>query len=276
MTTQPIWIVEAGTFGRNSERLRAAVTHQGMECYVVGQNTLADSLELLRGGRPLTDEDCVICLSSFPMAHFVREERAWIPGSWCAFANLACSTYYAYFGRYLLNMHYTILPGVEAIRQQDFLFDVFGQCGELFVRPNTVEKLFTGRCISAEEFVSALAPTRYDPAEMVVVAAKQPILREWRLVASENRVIAASQYLVNGELSIAPGCPDEVLAFAKEMLQEVSWRPDPIFMMDICEAQGRLFLLELNSFSCSGLYECDLDAIVTAASQLALQQHQAA
>lgn len=272
MSNQPIWIVEAGVFGQNSERLRSAIEHQGMECYVVSLHTLSGNLELLRGGNALTDEDCVISHSSFPMAHFVQEKRRWVPGSWCHFHNLACSTYYAYFGEYLLNACYTLLPGIEAIRQQQFLLDTFGQDGKVFVRPNTVEKLIPGRCVTAADYVDALAPTRYVPTEMVVVAAPQSIGREWRLVVADNAVVAASQYLAKGELSVLEGCPDEVKGFAEAMLHEVNWRPDPIFMVDICESRGRLFLLEFNSFSCSGLYACDLDAVVKAASNIARQQ----
>ena len=47
------------------------------------------------------------------------------------------------------------------------------------------------------------------------------------------------------------GCPAEVRAFATKMLAEVRWRPDPIFMMDVCQAEGRLRLIELNGFSIS-------------------------
>lgn len=42
--------------------------------------------------------------------------------------------------------------------------------------------------------------------------------------------------------------------------------------MDVCESDGRLSLLELNSFSCSGLYECDLEAVIRAASAVAEDQ----
>lgn len=272
MGIQPVWIIEAGVFGPNSERLREAVTRQGLECYVVSEHTLAGNLELLRSGNALTHAECVICCSSFPMAHFVQENREWVPGSWCSFGNLSCSTYYAYFGKYLLNDHYTILPGGEALRQQDFLYEVFGQSGEVFIRPNTVEKLFVGQCLRQDTFATALESVRYTPTELVVVAAKQPILREWRLVVIDSRVVAASQYYANGELAVVPGCPDEVQTFAEEMLQNVQWRPDPAFMLDICESNARLWLLEMNSFSCSGLYGCDLDAVVEAASTMAKRQ----
>lgn len=47
---QPIWIIEAGVFGQNAERLRAEVERQGMECWSVRQYALADaSMTFMRG-----------------------------------------------------------------------------------------------------------------------------------------------------------------------------------------------------------------------------------
>ncbi len=53
------------------------------------------------------------------------------------------------------------------------------------------------------------------------------------------------------------------------MLAGVRWRPDPAFMLDVCESAGRLWLVELNSFSSSWLYRCDVPAVVSAAGELA-------
>jgi hypothetical protein len=40
-------------------------------------------------------------------------------------------------------------------------------------------------------------------------------------------------------------------------------------MIDVCESAGRLWLVELNGFSTSWLYACDLAAVVAEASELA-------
>lgn len=64
-------------------------------------------------------------------------------------------------------------------------------------------------------------------------------------------------------------CPGEVRAFAEAMLAEVRWRPDPILMLDLCEPSDRLWLVEINGFSNSWLYPCDLPAVVAEASRLA-------
>ena len=141
----------------------------------------------------------------------------------------------------------------------------------MFARPNGVEKLFTGRCVAEDDFAVALAPARYDPTTQVVIAAPQGIGREWRLVVAENTIVAASQYMAQGQIAIAPDCPNAVREFVQNMLNEVNWHPDPIFMMDVCESEGKLTLLELNSFSCSGLYACDMAAVVAATSDIAQQ-----
>jgi hypothetical protein len=222
-------------------------------------------------GRPLADGDCVIGYGTFPFARQIQLHRRWLPGAWCAPEYLDCTCYFAYFGKFLLNQQYAILPGVEAVRQQDWLFGVFGRNDVVFARPSGCNKLFTGRCIARDDFTAALAPARYDPATLVVVAAPKEIAREWRLVVAEDRVIAASQYAQEGNRSVEPGCPQGVRDFVQAMLLEVRWRPDPIFMVDVCESDGQLWLIELNGFSCSWLYQCDLAAVVAEASRLATQ-----
>jgi hypothetical protein len=104
---------------------------------------------------------------------------------------------------------------------------------------------------------------------LVVVAAPRAIGREWRLVVVGDCVVAGSQYAVEGQKAVTPSCPADVTSFAEGILAEVRWRPDPIFMLDVAEADGRLWLVELNGFSCSWLYGCDLAAVVGAASELA-------
>jgi hypothetical protein len=161
------------------------------------------------------------------------------------------------------------LPAAEAIRKRDQLYEEFGPDDEVFARPAGCNKLFTGRCVYKDDFASAMSPATFDSDAQVVVAAAREIGREWRLVVAGDRVIAVSQYAVEGNKCVEPGCPVEVRAFAESMQAEVRWRPDPIFMLDICESEGKLWLVELNGFSCSWLYACDVEAVVAAAGERA-------
>jgi hypothetical protein len=267
----PVWLIEAGVYGAEAEPLLAEIRRQGMTAEVVPYQAIGKGKDTVVGGRSLADGDFVIGYGTFPFARQIQLHRRWTPGAWCDQANLDCTCYFAHFGKFLLNQNYAIMPGVEAIRQQDWLYAVFGRDDEVFARPTGCHKVFTGRCIFREDFSSALGPTRYDPATLIVVAAPQEIGREWRLVVKGDRVVAGCQYAVTGSKCVQPGCPAEVQVFAEAMLAETRWRPDPIFLLDVCESNGELWLVEINGFSCSWLYRCDLAAVVAEASKLAMQ-----
>jgi hypothetical protein len=106
----------------------------------------------------------------------------------------------------------------------------------------------------------------------VAVAPPKEIGREWRLVIAADEIVAASQYRDFGAISVMPDCPTQVSEYASDVLQKVTWRPDSLFVMDVCESEDRLYVLELNSFSCSGFYECDLESVVRKASELAVKE----
>jgi hypothetical protein len=269
---RPIWLIEAGVYGAEAEPLCAEIRRQGMPAEVVPFRTLLKEKHIAVDGRPLADGDCVLGYGAFPFPRQIQLHRRWVPGAWCDPAALDCAGYFAHLGKFLLNQHYALMPGVEAIRQRDWLFTVFGKAEAVFARPAGCHKVFTGRRIARDDFAAALGPTRYDPSTLVVVAAPREIGREWRVVVAGDRVVAGSQYASEGGKCVAAGCPAEVRAFAEAMLTEVRWRPDPIFMMDVAESAGRLWLVELNGFSCSWLYACDLEAVVAAAAELAARQ----
>lgn len=266
---RPVWLIEAGVYGDEVGPLLAEIARQGMIADLVPFPALQKTKNLLVAGRPLAEGECVIGYGTFPFAREMQLHRRWSPGAWCDPVNLDCARYFGHFGKFLLNQNYVIMPGVEAIRQRDWLYSVLSREDEVYLRPTGCHKLFTGRCVYKDDFANALAPTRYDPATLVVVAAPREIEREWRLVVSGDRIIAASQYAVQGSKCVEPGCPGEVRAYVEAMLADVRWRPDPIFMLDVCEAEGGLWLVEINGFSSSWLYQCDLAAVVAEARELA-------
>jgi len=176
----PTWLIEAGVYGDEATPLLDEIRRQGMAAEVVPHQALKKGSVPVVGGHPLAADACVIGYGTFPFARLILLHHRWIPGAWCSAENLDCAAYFAYFGRYLLNHQYAIMPGVEAIRQREWLFSIFGRDEKVFVRPTSCHKLFVGRCIDRESFAAGLAPTRYDPTSPVVIAAPQPIAREWR------------------------------------------------------------------------------------------------
>ncbi len=66
-----------------------------------------------------------------------------------------------------------------------------------------------------------------------------------------------------GELNEKEGYDDGAFELASEIAKK--FQPDLVFTIDICK-YGEFFpheyqLLEINSFSCAGLYKCDTDKI---------------
>jgi hypothetical protein len=261
--TGPTWLIESGVYGDDVEPLAADVRRQGMECRFVTYR------EIVKGPAPLPPGSCAIVYGTYPTVRHAMLHCGWSPGGWCSPENLDCATYYPHFASHLLNERHEMLPGVAAIRDKARLFREFGRNGRVFARPTTVHKLFVGRVITEDDFATALAPTRYDSESRVVIAEPRELGCEWRMVVAGDEVIAASQYADGGVKSVALGCPDDALAFAREVLSAVRWRPDDIFMLDVCESDAGLRLVELNSFSCSWLYACDFAAVVRVASELA-------
>lgn len=259
--TAPIWLIETGVYGPEVEPLVAEVRRQGMRCEFVTYR------EIVKGPPPVTPGECVIVYGTYPTVRHAMLHRGWVPGGWCSPENLGCTTYYPHFEKYLLNRRHVIITGVEAIREKARLFAEFGDQGQVFIRPTSLHKLFVGRLISEADFETALAPTRYDPATQIVVAGPEEIGREWRFVIAGDEVVTGSQYAEGGVRAVAPGCPDEIGAFAREVLADVRWRPDELFMLDVCEAETGPYLVELNSFSCSWLYACDFARVVEVASE---------
>jgi hypothetical protein len=109
---------------------------------------------------------------------------------------------------------------------------------------------------------------------MVMVSFPWNIRREWRLIVSD-RVITGSRYQIGKQLEptddVIP--PQEVLDYGQHILDTVDFKPDPIWILDICETINGLNVLEVGSFSCAGYYNSDISAIVEEASKIAWKDY---
>jgi hypothetical protein len=266
----PIWLIEADVFGRSFEPIKAEIRRQGLAWEIVHPGPFLNGLVPSVGGHRLIDGDCVVFSGTYSLMRYIQLHRAWVPGGWCATEQFDFAHYYPFFGRHLLNQPNAILTVEEASSGVEAIFQRFAVKGQVFVRPCGVQKVFTGRCVDREEFVGALETASFTRAPILVAAPRQ-IDQEWRVVVARDRMIAASRYRLEGRLDVSPGCPWEVCAFVEALLADVRDRPDPIYLIDVCTSGSDLYLLELNSFSCSGLYQCDPPAVVTEVKRLATE-----
>ncbi len=79
-------------------------------------------------------------------------------------------------------------------------------------------------------------------------------------------------YQLNGASKYKREWPDEAIALANKVAQE--YEADPMFTIDICQGiDNKFYLLEIGSFSCAGIYSCDVKPIVQEASRIAEIEH---
>ncbi|MHC5537355.1 ATP-grasp domain-containing protein [Singulisphaera rosea] len=273
--TTPSWLIQADVFGRGIEPVKASIRRQGMAFSIVQPRPFLNGVVPDVGGRRLCDGDCVVFLGTIPLMRHIQIHHRWSPGGWCNVSRFDCTRYYPAFSHVLLNADCLMLSLEEAISDVEGIYRRFAEDGRVFIRPLGLEKTFTGRCVEPEAYDSALRSAGYSRCG-VLVARPKSIAGEWRLVVGPRGVVAASRYRKGGDLSVESGCPDEVRSFVENALSTTDYRPDDLFMLDVCNTGESLHLLELNSFSCSGLYACDVEAVVAEAARLAIKSWEGA
>ena len=179
--------------------------------------------------------------------------------------HLRCSNYYTYFGQYLLNNKYFILSLGELVRRKTEILEYFKSEGDLFIRPDSNMKSFRAGVFNLNilnTMQSLGSELNSDETTLVLVSGKRAITKEWRFFVYKNQIITGSLYLM-GESRVDETIRGGYLEnYLSEVIKQVSWYPESVYTIDICESDGELYVLELGSFSCAGEYGCDLSAIV--------------
>lgn len=266
------WLVEDYEADGSLASLIEEIKSQGMECDVI------DYVPFQAGEYDnYSDESCVVFFGSLNLASQLQRQKPWIPGPICNFKNLSCLAYYSHWGHYLFNHDYIMLPILEVSRRRKEIYKKFGIDECIFMRPNSGAKAFCGNVYPLEELdwelkqVSSCAGKEMDDI-MAIVSSPKVIDREWRLVVEAgNGPISASQYKKNGKLDEEEGCPRGAFDVAYEIAKE-EWQPDKIYTVDVCESGGEFSFLEVNSFSCSGIYKCPPRNIVKTVSEIAARE----
>lgn len=259
--------------GVNTSSMIKEVRRQGMEVREIEHSLdrkvdfYTESSDMLVQDFVFNMDDCVIFYGDIDFVRQVRIKAPFIPGAWCNFENMKCSTYFAHLGGHLLNKQYFMLPVGDLLRRWD---DLVGHTtgNSWFIRPNSGAKPFTGYVVKPGERhkIESLIAT-IGPEVLVVVAPEKQIDAEWRFVICNGKVVTGCRYL-----------PDESVFFPRSSLRlaqaiaSCKWQPDIGYTVDIAESSGKMYLLEINSFSCAGLYMCDLESIIRELSQAAIEE----
>lgn len=260
------WLIEEGVFPENESRLCEEIKKRGHRHILTKKPHHEEGLEY----------GPTIFYGSLGMATRLRRERNFV-GNWCDLAKFRCSSYYCYFGDSLLNADYALVPAGDFARQRENLmrkqFGLYHKF-KMFIRPDSAFKVFTGDVITPEQTLKHfLVNSILFHDDLILVSSPKKIDSEYRFIICNGEIAGASfySYEINGtRYSNNQEIPDRVVNFVKKHLD---YEPEICYTIDVCETGGKLKIVELNCFSCSGFYEADLSRIVELSSEAAIKSY---
>jgi len=261
------WIIDKTVVHRlsmHNKKIHEVVKDQGHECVLVGikPSGFPDIPELDLSG-------INVLYGSHP---FVRQVIKKYPDLGYAALGINDRTVAA---SYLSNLPLDWMLNDKAIFMTWKMFKYRGPSGfsnykkGLFIRPNSGFKTFAGQTIMFDTWNDTIDMLEQVSSvvddTMILISPLQEIQGEFRFVIVNNNVITGSEYRWDNKLDIRIDYPDDCFELANKVAKH-NWQVDFAYVVDVALTPNGPKVIELNSFSCAGLYACDLTKIVDAVS----------
>lgn len=237
-------------------------------------------------------DDCVIFFGCLNVAMELQQKCSWVPGVWCNQPEFLRSRYYGCWYKYLWNQDAIFVPwGTFKARYRKIVDQIYRSNGQanfqdwnLFIAPDDGMKSFSGQIIGSHdpEVDIRHIDMLIRPKKLILVSSYRRPLMEWRFFCSQDSgVITGSRYRVNGQLETDESkmVPQSVIDYLNKAIRDIKDShhaydepfPDRLFVADVgIDGNNKLGIIELNSFSCSGFYQADLEKIIDASINQAI------
>ena len=148
--------------------------------------------------------------------------------------------------------------------------ELFRQDGMVFVRPDRDNKAFNGKLMSVDDLNNWVDKMSCDKnlllLEPIIISSPVNIEKEYRLFIIDGKVVSGSLYRVDGELIVDKFVPKYVIDFSEKMAEIYS--PSRVFVIDIADVFGGLYVIEVGCFNSAGFYASDIEKIVIGVSNM--------
>lgn len=262
------------------QNLGYAVQESGRDAEIISLKDMSEMLDTFND-----EKACVVTSGSIWLNGYIRKQRPnWI-GNWYNPQLFTCQRYYAYWGKYITQRKYTMLPLAEVFRQKERLYaeyaSVDGSRRSLFIRPDSGEKEFAGEVIDYDRFNgwkdAFIDPCDLSPDLLCVVSYPVEIEKEMRLVMQKGKVVTGSTYRIHKHILQEPleELPDrtEIIAFAERVCSDNPPPLPPICVLDIAVHEDGYSIMEVGCYGCAGLYKCDRRKVAIAVSEAAEEEY---
>lgn len=176
-----------------------------------------------------------------------------------------CMSWIPIFRKHILSPRNTFFNDLGYFANYSSAFDF-----PKYIRPADGFKSFAGQVFPSkekfmEEYNYLTKNLNFSDDLMCVTAPIKKIDREWRTVFVDNKFVDGCLYMQGHDfVEVENKIPEYVVKFASDIARTDYFLNIYDFVIDICESNGSLFLLEINSFNSSSFYGCNLDKIYSA------------
>ena len=198
----------------------------------------------------------------------------WNPGSLCDEKGFSFSYIYNEYNDFLLNQNCIFTSILDVVEKKVDFSIITKNDKKIFARPNSPLKEFSGRVLDSENLTSAHFDYGFYHENInlsIVLSEFKSIEKEFRFVCVKDKIVTGCEYVADGRKGKVLSNPksDEWL-FAQKIADRKKQK-DLVYIIDVCESSGNLFLLEMNPFSGADLYVCDCEKIITSVENYIMQ-----
>lgn len=200
-------------------------------------------------------QDPVVAYGTTTLIHNLMKKRIWNPGIFFTPENFRLDAWKRGWGDRVLNFDST----VSTIGKTDIE-------APAFIRPLNDLKEFTGQVFTSAEWFDFKRNMREAWGTEITVATPKTVMKEYRFVVVDKQVVGGSLYAEHGNLSLSLNVPNDVSNFVAELAKD--WVPELVFVVDVCETEFGLKVIECNCFNGSDFYAMPALPIVKSVSAL--------
>lgn len=179
------------------------------------------------------------------------------------------SEYYPFFGEYLLNYNGCFMTYDMLLNNTEMIMKTFND-RDLFVKPNSGNKLFTGQIIRSDNHFEDLEKlfnlTSWDYNTLVFISNAKEIDEEYRFWIADGEIISATSY--NWDNKQYKNIHSEIYNHVIDYIKNYK-HINEFFVIDIARLKNKYSyanphsykVIEINAVSTSGIYNGDTEKI---------------
>lgn len=199
----------------------------------------------------------VICIGSYSMRH-VATRNGWKPGVFDLFSQ-DFKAQRVHWGEHMLNSRSVVCPLGRAAFTSE----------RMFVRPTRDTKCFAGKVFTADEFqdwkqrlfgTGSVNDSSLTPETEVQISNVVSIEAEYRFWIVDGEIVTHSMYKRGRQVVYTEDVDERVTSFVHKRISE--WLPHEAFVVDVCDCEFGIKIVELNTLNSSAFYAGDVQKLV--------------